>query len=247
MTKEIVVQPIGLDAETADWSSYGQTPVIWEVTDTHVLFFAGTSTLYRYDRATQTTSLVSDCCVSDTVYLVDEENDRMYIRTTDGILITDRAGIQVGSIPMVDLFPVSMFRLNDLLLVLGSDGMVHRYDSEGNHLGRTALSVYSGFYSECNNILYQNVPVTWAITPDNELVVNVFRMGNIISMETWETICDVGQLVVYHPETDSFICQSNDKFFAYRRLSLPETMELAKDVLNGFELSEELKTYYGLN
>ena len=247
VTQEVVMLPIGLDAKTTDWNAYGQTPVIWEITNEHVLFFAGTSTLYRYDRAAQTTSLVTDRCVSDAVYLKDAENDCMYIRTTDGILITDSLCTEVGTIPMVDFFPVSMFRLDDLLLVLGSDGMVHRYDSDGNHLGRTALSVYSSFYSECNNIHYQNVPVTWAVTPDNELVVNVFRMGNIINMESWELTCDVAHLVIYHPETDSYICQSSDQFFAYKRLSLAETMDLAKDVLNGFELSDEKKTYYGLS
>ena len=125
--------------------------------------------------------------------------------------------------------------------------MVRRYDLGGNLLGRTALSVFTSFFAECNNIYLRKIPVTWGITPDNELVVNAFRLGNVINMETWEMTNDVSQLVVYNPETARFICQSNDKIYAYPRRSLAETMELAKTVLNGFELSEELKTYYGLN
>ena len=246
-THESTVIPLPIDSETANWSAYGQTPTIMDMTEEHVLFFAGTGTIYRYDRLANTLSIITESSPSDYVFLTELENDRMYFRTADGILVTDGAGTQVQTIPLTDFFAVSMFRHEDLLLVLCSDGMVRRYDLEGNLLGRTALSVFTSFFAECNNIYLRKIPVTWGITPDNELVVNAFRLGNVINMETWEMTNDVSQLVVYIPETDRFICQSNDKIYAYPRRSLAETMELAKTVLNGFELSEELKTYYGLN
>ena len=246
-TRESVTLPFRTGSDAKDWGSYGATPIITEMTDTFLLVFAGTGELYRYDRITNEVMLITDQAASDYVFLTDTENDRMYFRVNDGILMTDGSGATIRTIPLTEMFPVSFYRYNDLLMVLGSDGMVHRYDSEGTHLGRTALSVFSDYYNECNNILMQKVPITWAVTPDNELVVNVFRMGNVINTEVWERTCDIQNMVAYLPASDRYLCQANDIIYTYPRHSLEETKELARSVLKGYELTAEQKTAYGLN
>lgn len=247
VSQESITLPFAVGDDSKDWSAYGQTPIIAEITDSYALIFAGLSEFYRYDRTTNEVTLITDQSVRDYVFLTDPENDRMYFRTNEGILATDSIGTAIQTIPLTDFFPVSFFRYEDLLLVLGSDGGIHRYDEKGNYLGRTGLSIYTGYYSDCNNINSQNVPITWAVTPDNELVVNVFRMGNVINTEAWERTCDIEQMVTYLDAYDSYLCQSSDMIYSFPRRSLSEIMELASNVLNNFELTEEQKTAYGLN
>jgi len=247
LTQETVILPFIVEEDISDWSSYGNTPIIMDLTDTHVLIFAGIGHLYRYDRVTNEITVITDDCPQDFVFLSDPDHDRMYFRVNNGILITDGAGNAVQTIPLTDLFPVSFYLYEDMLLFLGSDGMVHRYDGEGNSLGRTALNVFTNFFAQSNSISAQNVPVSWAVTPDNELVVNVFRMGNIINTQAWAHTASVQHLVVYNEGSDSFICQSEDMIYAYKRRSLGDILSLAKTVLKDFELTEETRTYYGLN
>ena len=230
----------------AEWQAIGEPPTITHLTDTYVLIKTGSS-LYRFDRTTNEVSVVPGTFSSDFVFLEDIERDRMVFRTDTGIVITDIAGELTQNIPIEDFFAVSFFFYEDNLLCLGSDGSIHRYDLDGNALGTIGLSLFSNYFAQTNNISYQNVPVSWAVTPDNEIVVNVFRMGNIINTENWERTCDIQQLVFYHEGSDSYIVQTNDMIYAYQRCTLDEIISRAKDALGSFALTDEQREYYGLN
>ena len=132
-------------------------------------------------------------------------------------------------------------------MCLSSDGAVYRFDQEGNQIGKTVTSLYSNYFAQTKNISSQKPPVTWAVTPDNEIVVNIFSMGNIINTETWERTTDIPSYVFYDQEQDSFICQGSDMIYAYKRCTLDDVISRAKDELKGFELTEAQRTYYGLS
>ena len=245
-TAEYTVTPFMVDEDVSAWTAYGGAPVIEHLTDTYAIIRIGSGSIYRFDRATNEAALIA-ACSAETEFLEDAENDRLVFRTDEGILITDTAGQPVLTIPLEDFFAVSFFFYEDQLLCLGSDGSLHRFDSEGNTLGVTGLSLFSTYFSEANNISYQKIPVCWGVTPDNEIVVNVFRMGNIISTEDWARTCDVRQLVTYHAPSDYFIAQSNGMIYSYKRCTLDEIISRAKDALGSFALTDDQKEYYGLN
>jgi len=245
-TQEFEMMPFLEGEALAEWQAIGEPPTITHLTDTYVLIKTGSS-LYRFDRTTNEVSVVPGTFSSDFVFLEDIERDRMVFRTDTGIVITDIAGELTQNIPIEDFFAVSFFFYEDNLLCLGSDGSIHRYDLDGNALGTIGLSLFSNYFAQTNNISYQNVPVSWAVTPDNEIVVNVFRMGNIINTENWERTCDIQQLVFYHEGSDSYIVQTNDMIYAYQRCTLDEIISRAKDALGSFALTDEQREYYGLN
>lgn len=245
-TLEYTVAPFIVEENVSHWTAYGGAPVIVHVTDSYALVRIGSGSIYRYDRTTEETTLIA-ACGGESVFLEDAENDRLVFRTDEGILITDSAGQPILRIPLEDFFAVSFFFYEDTLLCLGSDGVIHRYDLEGNPLGTTALSLYSNFFVQANSISNQNIPVSWAVTPDNEIVVNVFRMGNIINTEHWERTCDVQQMVLYHAPTDCFIAQSNGMIYSYERCSLDDLIARAEEALGSFALTDDQKEYYGLN
>lgn len=245
-TSEYTVAPFMVEEDVSHWTAYGGAPVIMHITDSYALVKIGSGSIYRYDRATEEASLITTCS-TESVFMEDAENGRLVFRTDEGILITDTAGQPLLRIPLEDFFAVSFFLYEDNLLCLGSDGSIHRYDLDGNALGTIGLSLFSNFFAQTNNISYQNVPVSWAVTPDNEIVVNVFRMGNIINTENWERTCDIQQLVFYHEGSDSYIVQTNDMMYAYPRCTLDEIISRANEALGSFALTDEQREYYGLN
>lgn len=245
-TEEYTVTPFDIDEDAAEWIAYGGAPVIEHLTDTYAIVRIGSGSIYRFDRTTNEAARIT-ACSAETVFLADEEHDRLVFRTDEGILVTDEAGQSILSIPLKDFFAVSFFFYEENLLCLGSDGMIHRFDLDGNALSTTGLSLFSNYYAQTNNISSQNIPVSWAVTPDNEIIVNAFRMGNIIDTENWARTCDMQQLVFYHAGSDSFIAQSNDMIYSYKRCSLDEIIAQAKEALGSFELTDEQKEYYGLN
>lgn len=246
-TGEYTIVPFTVEEDTSIWTNYDHYPKIFHMDDTFILFRSGIGNLYRFDRTTQTVQQLPAVCSSvDPVVGINAETEQMALRTDEGILLLDSAGNMELTIPLKDMFAVSMYFYEDLLLFLSSDGAIYRYDMDGKLVGKTSTSGYSSFFTEVNNLSLRKIPVTWGITPDNEIVVNLFRMGNIINTEYWERTGDVPQLVFYDNVNDRFICQSNDMIYSYERCSLDEILAKAKDELMGFELSEAQKAYYGL-
>ncbi|MBP3654284.1 MAG: TIR domain-containing protein [Oscillospiraceae bacterium] len=246
-TKEYVMYPFLSAEELAVWEELDGTPSIVHAAETYVLIRTPSGNLYRFDRTTNEAAVILTDVSSQPVFLADAATGLLVFGTSDGVLVTDDLGNPVLSIPLTDVSPVSFCIHEEQLLFLGNDGIVYRYDMEGNQLSTTTLSLFSNFFTQTNYISSQRVPISWAFTPNGELILNAFRMGNIINTEYWERTCDVQQLVTYHEGSDSFICQSNDMIFAYDRCTLEEIMARAEEELSDFELTDEQKAYYGLN
>lgn len=128
------------------------------------------------------------------------------------------------------------------LLTVENDGYLRRYRLEdGALLGRTNLHITSRLYRE---------DIELHFTSRGFLAANVGSILNLISTEDWEVFAYVPYCCGYLEEEDVFCCScyggSGQRFGSFPRYTTQALIEAGKDILNGWELSENQKLEYGL-
>jgi hypothetical protein len=89
--------------------------------------------------------------------------------------------------------------------------------------------------------------ITWDFTEDGKLILNIFSMGNVIDCTHWALCSYVTALTAYLPDQDLFLSTRDQGFTAYPRYTVEESMELARQQLKGYELSQAQKDAYGID
>ena len=146
-----------------------------------------------------------------------------------------------------DIRGVSACFYGDALLVLCNDGQLYRYDREGECLSQTALQIFNTFSANAGRPLESPLDVFWHFTTDGDLILNAFGAGNVICCDTWQVKAYVPNLFAYRESSDEFLTVRNGILRVFRRHTLAEQMEKARQILGSFTLTEEQKKYYGLS
>ncbi|MCR5147801.1 MAG: toll/interleukin-1 receptor domain-containing protein [Eubacterium sp.] len=132
---------------------------------------------------------------------------------------------------------------DEILLVTYNDGSLYRYTNTGAFLGRSDLSTY---INSSNNH-------TFDFDYENSLLyVHFYAMVDIIDMSSWYEVANIMNYIGYHKQTDHIYTLStidnNIKTIGYfKHYSTEELIKKSKDMLNGTELSNDIKSEYGIN
>lgn len=245
-TYEYEVFPFLSGENAAQWEA-SACPAIEYAGEQFVLIRTDAGTLYRFDCSTGQAQIIMTDFVNSSPLHVNEETCMIVFAADHEIRLIDAEGRVTLTIPLSDTSAISFCDYGQQLLALCDDGMVYRFAPEGSLLSTTTLTLSTNFSSGLQYGAADAVPISWIFTPDGELILNALRMGNVINAEQWSATCDIPYFVLYHEESDSYICQANSQIYAYKRHSLGDTIQQAEEALNGFTLTDAQKLYYGLN
>ncbi|MBR6403727.1 MAG: TIR domain-containing protein [Eubacterium sp.] len=162
----------------------------------------------------------------------------------NSIRMVNRSGEIEQTIDCAGLTTIGMTFIpeRDEFIVLFNDGSLYWYSSKGEFKRKTDVT---SIYSFTGN-------ATFDIDNDNNLMyIQINSITDVVDMESGVQLSYIEDCFGHHKISDSFITQSyknkNDvKIGYYKRYSVDELIEKAKVILQDAELSEELKTQYGI-
>ncbi len=132
---------------------------------------------------------------------------------------------------------------NELILAVYSDGAIYRYSKEdGSFLGQTDITyMYGGSGSARFHMLDDNAT----------MLIQTDELTSIVDTSSWIETGYVESCLGYSERTDcfytySYITSSETHIGYFKRYNVDQLISKAKDILQGSELSDELKTQYGL-
>ena len=190
-----------------------------------------------------------------TAYVAPIEQAGLYAVSDNNIIIlfsTEGEALYTISYQGNYLAGVEYFKEKDgteLLLVFRENGTILRYMlSDGSFVGSTAISELSG-QSE-----YGVEAVTKFDESTDTLYVRYsgYAVNAAIDTNSWVPYCTVEACFGYHKDTDRFITYgklSDDNYAIgyFQRYTTEELKEKARTILNGAELSDELRSQYGIS
>ena len=177
-------------------------------------------------------------CVSDKgvegVYALSDEKH---------ILLADKSGKVSVTINCPGVKPVGMTFVGDELLVLYDDGSLYHYAKEdGRFVKKTDIFFFcdssgkANFHSDIEHHL---------------MYIQVDDLVCIIDEESGTHIAHIGQCFGYYPDRDILVTFTKEgkKYGVgyYKRYSVEQLIEKARDILKNASLSDETKSRYGIN
>ncbi len=175
--------------------------------------------------------------------VIDETERKIVLSNEKTIIVYDFEGNELYDIECPDVAPFTAAFHDSMLLVPFSDAYLARYNAEtGELIAKSEITCYSSSFSECS------------LTFDEENGIILFQQGTIIDIideESWTDLAYLTQSFGYHKATNTFISSSKNDDNQYsigyfKHYSVDELVEKAKKLLNGTELSDDLKRSYGI-
>lgn len=239
-----------VDPETGNW--FYQQTIPLALNDGHALVWENSSAaVYQVELGSrEVRTVLTDAvsrpvvqCIGDDGLIAMALDNKAQLRNWDGEILLE---IDLG-----DNQAVAFCMYEDQLLILCNDGDIYRYDQSGKLLSQTAPIVYSNFFSSITSDDYDPAEITWTFTDDGDLIVNLLEAGNIIDCTSWTRKAFVPNCIAYLKELDVFTTIRNDispnSIGTYHRYTTEELMDMGKEALGTFVLSEDQKAAYGLS
>ena len=177
----------------------------------------------------------------------DRKNDRFAISDGSSIRYVNMDGSSEESIRCVEAAPLGMSYYTPkegtpLLLVAFDNGFLSRYDAgTGDFVGKTELSCYTTMTGRAEFDLNAS---------DRTLYIQIQGVTDVFDTETWTEETCITNSFGHHLLTDRFYTyssQSNKYSIGYfPHYSKDDLVRKAKDILQGAEMSEEVKSQYGI-
>ena len=128
------------------------------------------------------------------------------------------------------------------IIVFYNNGDIYWYTRKGEFIKKSEASVYYN-YSDDAYFEFDN--------DTKNIYVQMNKLTDVIDIESGVEIAHLLQCFGYHKPSDTFITESYDadrniKVGYYKRYTVDELITKAKDILQGAELSDELKSQYGI-
>ena len=145
---------------------------------------------------------------------------------------------------------VSLNAWGDALLALCDDGYLYCFNMDGNMQSRSGLTRYTTFDTNVGRMEYDYETVTWNFTADGNLLLSIDGAGNLVDCETWKGRMFVDYCYVYYAAENVLMCkdaQETGGMCTFPLYSMEDIMAMAQEALNGAELTDAQRTYYGLD
>ncbi|MCR5418837.1 MAG: TIR domain-containing protein [Lachnospiraceae bacterium] len=174
-----------------------------------------------------------------------DKSDKGAFAVSDGkqILLSESDGGVKASIRCPGVSPMGVTFLPEGLAVLYSDGNMNLYDAgSGEFKKNIDVSVYSSY----------NGDVSFDIDEENELMyIQMDKLTDVIDLESGVEIACISESFGHHKGRDIFITSSKasnegDQIGFYKRYTVQELIEKGRDILQNAELSQEIRSRYGI-
>ncbi len=238
--------------ERTDWALQGQpkadyskSSVILGADENYVWFWQGTGSVTELKLADGTTRILAKDIQTQPKCLL--EDGRLILAAGNQVQCMVPGGEVLYIFSLGETKAVSMFVYKEQLLVLCDDGDIYRFDEDGILLSKFEQTVFDSFYTNVKYSSDDPLAVSWHVTGEGDLIVNSFAAGNIIDIENWQCRAFVPYFVTYYAKGNKMITRSGSTLMAYTPYTTQQQMDRAREELNGYELSDELKAFYGLD
>ena len=195
------------------------------------------------------TTVATDVATRPTAHILDES--RFLLGCSHEIQIRSFGGEILTRVDLGEKNAVSFCPMGNMFLVQCDDGDIYRYAENGTFLSKTGIHLYNTFYSNITSSNFDPSQLSWFFTEKGDLIVNAFNYGNVIDCTDWNLKASIPNLITYLPARNELVirCSSEDvpDIVAYRLRSTEELRQMALEALNGRELTEEQRFYYGLS
>ena len=238
---------IPLDAWIEEETVYSATSQILLATDKNVWVYREDGTLSLIDLESGSIKLLAEGLTMTPSVTYSKGLDQVMVGIEHEMHLTSAGGALIRKIELDDRKAVSSYFYDNQLLVLCDDGDLYRFDRKGKLLSQTTMNIFNTFAYDAAHLADDPTGLGWWVTEDGSLIVNIFGAGNIVDCGSWQSRAYVPDLTIYAPERDTLLCVSGQKMYAYPRYTTLQLMELAREELGDFRLSEEVRNAYGLN
>ena len=173
---------------------------------------------------------------------------KIAISDNETIIIMDENAEEISTISCPNVVPLSMtfYKNNDEinLLVVYNDSSLCRYDCNGKFIGKTIITV--PYYTTANvEFKFEKMNGLLYLRVDDTLC--------IVDINNWFELAYIPYCHGHHIPTDHFITFSYAKTFKessigyFKHYTVDDLIDKGKYILQGTELTEEEKSYYGIS
>lgn len=138
------------------------------------------------------------------------------------------------------------FRGEELLVVCDS-GCMLRFDDSLRQLSRTELTVNGSFSTSLFSAYRDIEDITWQFAEDGRLYLNLFQLMNVIDCSQWSSTCYLADCIAYDPAENQFIGGGGNVIRGYSRYDTADLIQIAREQLGSFRLSQRQKEDYGID
>ncbi|MCR4989612.1 MAG: TIR domain-containing protein [Lachnospiraceae bacterium] len=159
------------------------------------------------------------------------------------ILLTDKDGNLKNTINCPGVKPLGMRFIHGDLLVIYNDGGLYWYSPQTGEFVKKAEA--SAYYNYFGNAYFDT-------DEENGLIyITMDELVDVVDMESGVEITRILDCLGHHKGRDIFITKTNpddqgSRIGYYRRYSVEELIKKANDILKGAELSDDMKSRYGI-
>ncbi|MCR5339282.1 MAG: toll/interleukin-1 receptor domain-containing protein [Lachnospiraceae bacterium] len=159
------------------------------------------------------------------------------------ILLIDKNGKVKNEIACPGIAPIGMTFIKDELLVIYQDGGMYRYATDdGRMTKKSEVTTYYGFRDE----------VIFDQDEQNGLFyIQMNDLTDVVDLESGIEITHIMDCLGHHSGKDIFITGSSEenhqkRIGYYKRYTVSELTDMAHDILQNAEISEDMKSRYGI-
>lgn len=238
--------------ERTDWAlqgmpeaDYSKSSAILGANEKYVWYWNEAGTVTELKLADGTTRTLMTDAQSQPKCLL--EDGRLILAAGSQVLCVVPGGEELCTFSLGEAKASSMFVYKEQLLILCDDGDIYRFNEDGVLLSKIEQTVFDTFYTNIKFPPDDPLAISWHVTGEGDLIVNSYNAGNIINTEHWQCRAFVPYFLTYYAEDNKMITRSGSTLMAYTPYTTQQQMERAREELNGYELSDELKAFYGLD
>lgn len=233
-----LVHPEGTDGESNWWHLLGTK-------EDKVWLWLGQQYVVQLDLSTEETILVVPETTQRPV-IAFAENGTMALANNFGITLRSPEGEETF-LSLEGSSAGSLCFYGEELLALCDNGFLYRFAAEGTVLSRTKLEVDSRFGDHLMSSDADAHSILWQFTPEGKLVINARGMGNVIDCGTWGLTAALTEFLAWDPVSGTLVCSLQDTLAGFPMYSTGELMELARQELGSFTLTDEQQAAYGID
>lgn len=220
------------------------------IKNTDKVYFAGEKDCI-IDLKTETVSEVNlpDDWVNTNTIAPNEGGDKIAVSDGSYIVLVNQSGEMVFSIQCPGIAPIGMSFYKDKkgeekeLFVAYNDGSLYRYSTKDGHfIGKSDLSTYKNM----------DYPADFDFDYDNNLLyIQIGMLTDVIDLNSmYETAC-IENCFGHHAKTDRFYTMSytnsgENHIGYFKHYTTDELIQKGRDLIKGTELSDEIKSEYGI-
>ena len=207
----------------------------------------GEGTLIQMDLKTGNSRILLEDLTDAPAFAVREADGAVAVAAGDEIFLFVPGEEQPRSVRLSYERGGSLCFRGEDLLVLCDSGYLVRFDGSLQQTGRTGLTVNSAFSTGLFSPYSDPRDITWTFGEDGRLYLNLFNSMNVVDYGDWSVSCAVPNCLLYDPEGNQFLSQTDGVLRSYPRYDTAQLLELAREQLGTFRLSQAQKDAYGID